>query len=239
MERVKELLTDEIEIPSLPINLSTIDKITITNLTAFYDNNQILKQFYATFEKGIPSIVYGSSGKGKSTLLRTMLGLMPNTSGQITISTGSLEYQISNALRNNFSFVAQGDKMFNSTVRENLSIGSQCLSQQQIDEVITMTCCEFIYDLPEGLETMLGESGFGLSEGQIQRIAIARALLRPAHVWLFDEVTSALDRETAHQLVRNLLDKGKNKIIVFVTHDRSLSEYFQKELDLDKYAETK
>ena len=84
-------------------------------------------------------------------------------------------------------------------------------------------CAEFVYDLPDGLQTIVGESGYGLSEGQAQRIAIARALMRDCSIWLFDEATSALDEETSKLLIERIVEEGKNKIIMFVTHDLKLA----------------
>src|SRR5690606_22192686 len=89
---------------------------------------------------------------------------------------------------------------------------------------LTTACATFVYDLPQGLDTLVGESGYGLSEGQAQRVAVARALLQDCAVWLFDEVTSALDPSTSVELTDRLLEAGKDKVLVFVTHDLTLTE---------------
>lgn len=91
-----------------------------------------------------------------------------------------------------------------------------------LKEVIDAACAYFVKELPEGMDTLIGESGYGLSEGQAQRLAIARALLLPGSIWVFDEITSALDSHTAKELIGHLLERGKDKIILFVTHDANL-----------------
>lgn len=117
----------------------------------------------------------------------------------------------------------QGDKLFSGSIKENLQLGEQEVSDSKLREVLYLACAEFVYDLPDGLDTIVGESGYGLSEGQAQRIAVARALMRECNIWLFDEVTSALDPDTGEKLIQRLLEAGKNKILVFVTHDMKLA----------------
>ena len=106
-------------------------------------------------------------------------------------------------------------------------------SETRITEALETSCAEFVHSLPNGMNTLVGESGHGLSEGQAQRIAIARALLRESSVWLFDEPTSAIDSDTVKRLIRNLLKAGKEKILIFVTHDRQLSEACSQVVQLD------
>ena len=126
--------------------------------------------------------------------------------------------------RTNFVYVPQGNSLFSGTVRENLRMVNPEASDEQLKEVLDIACANFVWDLPQGLDTEIIENGVGLSEGQAQRLSVARAMLLPGSVWIFDEVTAALDRATANQLVTNLLEKGKNKIILFVTHDIALKE---------------
>lgn len=102
--------------------------------------------------------------------------------------------------------------------------GSPGADEEALHKVIRLACAEFVFSLPEGLDTKIGEHGYGLSEGQAQRIAIARALLRPGRIWLFDEASSALDTETTTHLMDNLLQWGKNNTLIFVTHDSRLME---------------
>ena len=127
-------------------------------------------------------------------------------------------------LRINFVYVPQGNTLLSGTIRENLWLGSPGADEEALHKVIRLACAEFVFSLPEGLDTKIGEHGYGLSEGQAQRIAIARALLRPGRIWLSDEASSALDTETTTHLMDNLLQWGKNNTLIFVTHDSRLME---------------
>ena len=102
-----------------------------------------------------------------------------------------------------------------------------------MQKALWLACAEFVFDLPDGIDTVVGESGIGLSEGQAQRVAIARALMHDGDIWLFDEVTSALDKTTSDTLIQRLLTHGKHKICLFVTHDLHLAEKCQQRIYLD------
>ncbi|MNN16486.1 Lipid A export ATP-binding/permease protein MsbA [compost metagenome] len=102
-----------------------------------------------------------------------------------------------------------------------------------MQKALWLACAEFVFDLPDGIDTVVGESGIGLSEGQAQRVAIARALMHDGDIWLFDEVTSALDKTTSDTLIHRLLEHGKHKICLFVTHDLHLAEKCQQRIYLD------
>src|SRR5690606_3347163 len=154
-----------------------------------------------------------------TTLIRLLLCLLQPNSGVLHLHTDGREIPLSSAHRANFAYVPQGDKLFSGTIRENLQVNNQPVSDERIREVLVTACATFVHDLPDGLDTLVGESGYGLSEGQAQRIAVARALLRDCAVWLFDEVTSALDPSTAVELTDRLFEAGKDRILVFVTHD--------------------
>jgi ABC-type transport system involved in cytochrome bd biosynthesis fused ATPase/permease subunit len=120
--------------------------------------------------------------------------------------------------------VPQGNNLFSGTIRDNLRMVNREASDEQLKEALGTACADFVWDLAQGLDTEIGENGLGLSEGQAQRLAVARAMLLPGSVWIFDEVTAALDAGTAQQLITNLLEKGKDKILLFVTHDAALRD---------------
>lgn len=162
----------------------------------------------------------GTSGEGKTTLLRLILGLIePDTGKAILKAQDGTEQKLNADTRLCFSYVPQGNTLLAGSIAENLSIAKEGASREEMKTALEMACAwEFVKKLPEGLETKLGERGKGLSEGQSQRIAIARALLRNAPVILLDEATSALDEETEKKLLKNILEKAPEKTCIVTTH---------------------
>ncbi|AJW64752.1 putative multidrug resistance ABC transporter ATP-binding/permease protein YheI [Elizabethkingia miricola] len=223
VDRVQELQLVEVEEEVEQEYITEPQNIEISQLSFRYDDKLVIKDLNAKFIAGNPSAVIGSSGKGKTTLIRLLLALIKPDKGEVFINTNAEHLPLSNKHRINIAYVPQGDKLFSGSIKENLQLGEQEVSDSKLREVLYLTCAEFVYDLPDGLDTIVGESGYGLSEGQAQRIAVARALMRDCNIWLFDEVTSALDPDTGGKLIERLLEAGKNKILVFVTHDMKLA----------------
>ena len=162
----------------------------------------------------------GTSGEGKTTLLRLILGLIePDTGKAILKAQDGTEQKLNADTRVCFSYVPQGNTLLAGSIAENLSIAKEGASREEMKTALEMACAwEFVKKLQEGLETKLGERGKGLSEGQSQRIAIARALLRNAPVILLDEATSALDEETEKKLLKKILEKAPEKTCIVTTH---------------------
>jgi len=202
--------------------------IQLQDISFRYDDKFVIEQLNESFHIGAPTAIIGSSGKGKTTIIRLLLALLQPDKGHIWIETAHEKLALSAKHRENFAYVPQGDKLFTGTIRENLQIGNTPIPDEKLREALFTACAEFVFSLPDGLDTEVGESGYGLSEGQAQRIAVARALLRDCSVWLFDEVTSALDPETSERLVARLMQAGKHKLLVFVTHDLKLASYCKK-----------
>lgn len=223
VDRVQELQLVEVEEEVEQEYITEPQNIEINQLSFRYDDKLVIKDLSAKFIAGRPAAVIGSSGKGKTTLIRLLLALIKPDKGEIFINTSVEHMILSNKHRINIAYVPQGDKLFSGSIKENLQLGEEEVSDVKLREVLYMACAEFVYDLPDGLDTIVGESGYGLSEGQAQRIAVARALMRDCNIWLFDEVTSALDPDTGEKLIERLLEAGKNKILVFVTHDMKLA----------------
>ncbi|MCT3834367.1 ABC transporter ATP-binding protein [Elizabethkingia anophelis] len=223
VDRVQELEQVEVEEEIEQEYITEPHNIEINQLSFRYDDKLVIKDLSAKFITGQPVAIIGSSGKGKTTLIRLLLALIKPDKGEIFINTSTEHLVLSNKYRINIAYVPQGDKLFSGSIKENLQLGEQEVSDSKLREVLYLACAEFVYDLPDGLDTIVGESGYGLSEGQAQRIAVARALMRECNIWLFDEVTSALDPDTGEKLIQRLLEAGKNKILVFVTHDMKLA----------------
>ncbi len=131
---------------------------------------------------------------------------------------------INETLRNNFVFVPQGNTLISGTLRYNLQLADPEADDEKLKKVLHTACADFVFSLPNGLDTVLSEHGGGLSEGQAQRIAIARGLLRPGKIFLLDEITSALDEETEKELYSRLFAEFPEKTMIFITHRLSISE---------------
>ncbi len=222
VERLMELYDNENEENIESVLLLKPLSVLLESVSFAYTEKSILKSVSTEFKVGEPTAVIGVTGKGKTTLIRLMLGLMKPSEGKLWIKDSSSLYEISAKTRGNFVYVPQGNSLFGGTIRENLFLANPSATEDQLKEALQIACADFVYGLPNGMETEIGEQGLALSEGQAQRLAIARALLRAGSVWVFDEITSALDDLTARQLVSNLLRTGRDKIQVFVTHDSVL-----------------
>ena len=181
------------------------------------------------FAPGTCTAIMGETGAGKTTLIRLLLALVRPQQGTIAIYTGTpadgrREEVLSPLHRCNFVYVPQGNTLFSGTLRENLLLGCPTATEAQMREALHSACADFALQLPGGLDTRFSEQGGGLSEGQAQRIAIARSLLRPGSIMLLDEATSALDADTEKQVLHNLLSR-KSHTVIFVTHRNAVVEY--------------
>ncbi|MGV6946788.1 ABC transporter ATP-binding protein [Sphingobacterium kyonggiense] len=233
VDRVIETLSVPKEEIIYSTSVDQFDSLMLKNVTFGYENKNLLKAVNLEAHRGIPTALMGESGRGKSTLLRIIMGLYPVASGKLVLRKENQEIEISEVSRNYISFVPQGPKLLSGSILYNIVGDLGRFSESEVEWALTQACAEFVYALPRGLETIVGESGIGLSEGQAQRIGIARAILQNRPIWLFDEVTSALDEDKSERLINNLIRIGKNKIIIFVTHNRSLSGLFKNLKELE------
>jgi ABC-type multidrug transport system fused ATPase/permease subunit len=233
IERLMELNEGEQERYDHPVRIDAPLSLNLRNVSFRYDEMEVIQQLNVSFRPGIPTAITGASGKGKTTLIRLILALIKPDNGSLTLTQGGIEHEISVATRNNIAYVPQGNTLFCGTIRENLRLADPHASEPRIAEALHIACADFVDTLPDGMDTTIGEAGHGLSEGQAQRIAIARALLSKGSIWLFDEPTSALDSDTVRHLIHNLLKAGEQKILIFVTHDRQLAEACQQVVQLD------
>ncbi|MBR5735747.1 MAG: ABC transporter ATP-binding protein [Bacteroidales bacterium] len=181
-------------------------------------DRQIFSDFNHDFKPGTKTALMGETGIGKTTLFRLMLGFISPDSGEITLYGDEGSIKVGTATRPDFVYVPQGNTLMSGSIRFNLQIADPDASESQLLEALHIACADFVLDLPEGLDTQLGERGSGLSEGQAQRIAIARGLLRPGSVLLLDEISSSLDAETENELYRRLSESRPEKTMIFITH---------------------
>lgn len=164
----------------------------------------------------------GETGAGKTTLFRIMLGLVKPLSGKVVMYTadasGDALFDVDESTRKNFVFVPQGNTLISGTLRLNMQMAKPDVSDQEIFDALHIACADFVKDLPDGLNTELGERGYGLSEGQAERIAVARGLLQSGSVMLLDEISAALDAETEKEMYRRLFKAFPQKTMIFITH---------------------
>ena len=183
------------------------------------------------FSPATCTAILGETGAGKTTLIRLLLALLRPQNGTVTIYNDHEERALSPLLRCNFVYVPQGNTLMSGSIRDNLLLGNPTATDDDMRDALLKSCASFVLDLPQGLDTLCSEQGGGLSEGQAQRIAIARALLRNRQVMLFDEATSALDPDTERQLLQNILS-DHSKTVIFITHRMAVVDYCDQTLHL-------
>ena len=192
----------------------------------------LFNSFSHNFLPGTMTVVAGATGIGKSTLVRLMLGLLKPQSGSILIyGSSSNSHYASKATRCNFKYVPQGNTLLSGTILDNLLMADPKADRERIDAALHIAAADFVHSLPEGLQTICGESGSGLSEGQCQRIAIARALLQSGSVLLMDESTSSLDPATESLVLQNLRTLS-NHTIIFISHREAVMKSADSLLEL-------
>ena len=228
VERLMELQELPLEASEADILLSGAPGIRVSGLSFTYpdDNDLVLSGLDFDFKPGTTTVITGHTGAGKSTLVRLILALLKPNAGTIELYDGERCVPSGVETRCNFTYVPQGNSLFSGTIRENLLLANPSADEAQIREALHLSAADFVFDLPSGLETLCTEVGAGLSEGQAQRIAIARALLRPCGILILDEASSSLDSGTEQVLLDRLASayKGK-KTILFISHREAVSHY--------------
>lgn len=211
-----------------------IQCIKFSNLKFNYGRETVIEQGNATMNKGDFVIIKGISGIGKSTLMKMLLGVFKPQEGSIDICLNDGEkIQASPDTRALFSYVPQGNYLFSGTIRENIMLINSNATEQEVDKVLKLCQIDdFIRTLPKGLDTVIGEKGLGISEGQAQRLAIARALLSNAPIILLDEATSALDKSTEENVLRNIKNLT-DKTCVIITHKMAALEVCNREFIIE------
>ena len=207
--------------------------IRINDVSYAYDQHRmILNHLSYNFPIGSITAIQGETGAGKTTLIRLILALMKPQSGSLEIyDAQERSYAISPQTRCNLVYVPQGNTIFSGTIRDNLLLGNPTATESQMQDALQIACAEFAIE--RGLDAPCGELGAGLSEGQAQRISIARALLRQGSILLLDEATSALDNETEQELLHRLHQwSGGKKTIIFITHRQAVLDYCTQSLTL-------
>ena len=211
--------------------------VRLENLSFHYPDGEemIFDNFSHDFKPGSRTAVIGETGIGKSTLIKLLMSLLQADSGKITLYDLKGDCaEASSRTRCNMVYVPQGNTLFSGSIRENLLMGKPDADESQMREALHRAVADFVDRMPEGLDSQCFEAGGGLSEGQAQRIAIARALLRPGSILLLDEFSSALDPETEELLLERLNDGSSDKTMIFITHRERVADYCDSILRLDR-----
>ena len=250
VDRIMEIEALPQEPDMEPVLLDGPAGIRLENVSFAYPDSDrsILDDFSFDFIPGSRTAIVGPTGIGKSTLIRLLLSLLKPQSGSLTIytmqaadgsgSSGTYTCSaaeraanhlrsepISSSTRCNLVYGPQGNSLFSGTIRDNLLMGNPDATEQQMTEALHTAAADFVLELPDGLDARCSEGGAGLSEGQAQRIAIARALLRPGSVLLLDEFSSALDAETETILMERLTSSLPDHTMIFITHRDRIIDY--------------
>ena len=233
-ERLMELEEPPLEEQGDPIVVEAPCGVKLDDVSYGYNDGdgRVIDHLSFDFRPGTCTAILGETGAGKTTLIRLILALLRPQEGDISLYHADGDgQQLSPRMRCNFVYVPQGNTLMSGTIRDNLLMGSPTATDDEMYDALHQACADFVSQLPDGLDTRCSESGAGLSEGQAQRIAIARALLRNRPVMLFDEATSALDIDTERRLLANVLGSRQHTII-FITHRPAVVEYCDEVLRL-------
>ncbi len=234
-----------IEIENLPIeddskkmlnplsDYNNLTEINFTDISFGYGNDVIFDNASLTIQKGDFAVIGGISGIGKSTLIKLLLGVISPQNGNITLKISGEDIPCGKHSRPLFSYVPQGNLLLSGTIREAVSMVAPNACDEDIMKAAKISCCsEFIEKLPKGLDTYIGEKGFGLSEGQVQRLAVCRAILSDAPIILLDEATSALDEATEAKLLGNIRSMA-NKTCIIISHKQAAFEICNKHIYIE------
>ena len=216
------------------ITTRTLLGIRMDNVTFRYakGDREVMSNFSHDFRPGTKTAILGTTGAGKTTLFRLILNFIQPDSGEVTFYGNGFNHAADKSMRKNVVFVPQGNTLISGTIRNNLLMAKPDASDEELHTALHTSCADFVFDLPQGIDTVLSEHGGGLSEGQAQRIAIARGLLRPGAVFLLDEISSALDEDTERELFSRLFAARPSTTILLITHRKKVASLCDERLEI-------
>ena len=236
IDRLKEMEHGEEKQPcdGEDITTRTLLGIRMDNVTFRYakGDREVMSNFSHDFRPGTKTAILGTTGVGKTTLFRLILNFIQPDSGEVTFYGNGFSHAADKSMRKNVVFVPQGNTLISGTIRNNLQMAKPDASDEELHTALHTSCADFVFDLPQGIDTVLSEHGGGLSEGQAQRIAIARGLLRPGAVFLLDEISSALDEDTERELFSRLFAARPSTTILLITHRKKVASLCDERLEI-------
>ena len=236
IDRLKEMEHGEEKQPcdGEDITTRTLLGIRMDNVTFRYakGDREVMSNFSHDFRPGTKTAILGTTGAGKTTLFRLILNFIQPDSGEVTFYGNGFSHAADKSMRKNVVFVPQGNTLISGTIRNNLLMAKPDASDEELHTALHTSCADFVFDLPQGIDTVLSEHGGGLSEGQAQRIAIARGLLRPGAVFLLDEISSALDEDTERELFSRLFAARPSNTILLITHRKKVAALCDERLEI-------
>ena len=236
IDRLKEMEHGEEKQPcdGEDITTRTLLGIRMDNVTFRYakGDREVMSNFSHDFRPGTKTAILGTTGAGKTTLFRLILNFIQPDSGEVTFYGNGFTHAADKSMRKNVVFVPQGNTLISGTIRNNLLMAKPDASDEELHTALHTSCADFVFDLPQGIDTVLSEHGGGLSEGQAQRIAIARGLLRPGVVFLLDEISSALDEDTERELFSRLFAARPSTTILLITHRKKVASLCDERLEI-------
>ena len=236
IDRLKEMEHGEEKQPcgGKDITTRTLLGIRMDNVTFRYakGDREVMSNFSHDFRPGTKTAILGTTGAGKTTLFRLILNFIQPDSGEVTFYGNGFNHAADKSMRKNVVFVPQGNTLISGTIRNNLLMAKPDASDEELHTALHTSCADFVFDLPQGIDTVLSEHGGGLSEGQAQRIAIARGLLRPGAVFLLDEISSALDEDTERELFSRLFTARPSTTILLITHRKKVAALCDERLEI-------
>lgn len=210
--------------------------LVLKNVAYSYQKNKpVIVDATAEIKPGEIVAIVGPSGEGKTTIIRLLLSLLHKQEGNILVTDGKSQYTLDASFRKLISYVPQGNTLFSGTILENLKMGLPNATLDEVNQALKDACAyDFVYALKDNVHTLIGERGLGLSEGQAQRIAIARALLRQVPIMIFDEATSALDEVTEMHVLNAIKNRPSRPTCIFITHRPGVYALSDRILRLEK-----
>ena len=235
-ERLYELEDIPVEQQGDAVMFKETAGVRFNNVTFRYEEDKrlILDNFTFDFPPNSCTAIVGETGAGKTTLIRLLIALINPQGGNIELYNAEERHESSTLTRRNFVYIPQGNSLVSGTIRDNLLMGNPDATDEEMREALRIACAEYVHELPDGIDSPISERGGGLSEGQAQRIAVARSILRPGSILILDEVTSALDEVTEKEMLRRLTQSKIGKTLIFVTHRPAVIDYCTQVLRIEK-----
>ena len=238
IDRIKEIENMEVEKQASKAEAASEQAssigIRLDHVSYHYPDYQkiILQDFSHDFRPGTSTAIVGETGRGKTTLLRLLSGLAMPTSGSVSMYD-TLGYIIPHAdMRTHMTYIPQGNTMLSGTIRSNMLLARPSADEADIKRALHIAAADFVLDLPNGIDTEIGEHAVKLSEGQAQRLAIARGVLHGGSILLLDEISSSLDPATEKTLLTRLFEASPDKTIILVTHRMEAADQCDERLDM-------